>query len=264
MRAVFLAVALLALASLARGEPPAAQPPADTTLASDPWMWPGAASTPEVTLQIFPVGQDTVSGRPRQRYKALALGFPSAQPLVLWGFRLGADRGLCLQSGFVVDSAGHVSCDPVSRAADDTCAACALPLDQIILTATAYAAGEPYRLGVISPDGRLRAYAETIPVPVVSEDDSLRLHLEMVRPDGLEYAVVGEGFRPGSKVGVTTRSGDRSGTQKMVVPPEGRFRIEVFPQVVGEPGGYTSVTVTVGHKSLTLDWPWGHVAFRGR
>lgn len=251
---------LVAFASAAAAQPP----PAETPVGGDPWTWSGAPATPDVTLQIYPVGQDTLHGRPRARFKALALGFPSAQPLAAWSFRLGQDRGVCLQSGFVVDSAGYVSCDPGSHAARDTCAVCTLPLDQIVLTATGYAAGEPYRLGVISPDGRLRAYAETIPVPVVSESDSLRLHLEMMRPDGLEYAVVGEGFRPGSRIGVTTRSGDRSGTQKMVVPPNGRFRIEVFPQVSGEPGGYTTVTVTVGHKNLTLDWPWGHAALNHR
>ena len=192
MRAVVAALVLLAAASTARAEPTAQVRAPDTTRARDPWIWPGAGSTPEATLQLYRVGQDMVSGHARVRFKALALGFPSATPLVLWGFRLGADCGVCLQSGFVADSAGHVVCDPASVVFGDTCAACTLPLDQIVLTATGYAAGEPYRLGVISPDGHFGAYAETIPVPVVSEADSFRLHLEMVRADGLEVEHVVE------------------------------------------------------------------------
>ena len=259
MRGVRLALFLLALASPAR-----AQVASDTSAAAPAWIWRGAESTPEATLQLVRVGQDTVSGRSRVLLKALALGFPAGEPLALWGFRLGADPGVCLQSGFAVDSTGRVSCDPGSRAAGDTCAACTLPLDQIVLAATAYAEGEPYRLGVLSPDGRVRAYAETIPVPVESASDSLRLHLEMVRPDGLEYAVIGEGFAPGSKIGVDTRSGERSSTYKIVVPPSGTFRIEVLPQVAGEPTGFTSMTVTAGHRKLTLDWQWGRAALRER
>jgi hypothetical protein len=256
MRRWLLALALLAPASLAR-----AQAPADTALDRDPWLWPGASPTPDVTLQIFPVGQDSAGGHARVRYKALGLGFPAGQELVAWGFRLGASRALCLQSGFVVDSTGRVSCAG-ARAPGDSCAPCTLPLDQIVLTATGYAAGEPYRLGVISPDGRVRAYAQAFPVPVESASDSLRIHLEMVRPDGLEYAVMGEGFRPGSTVGVTTRSGERSGSQKMIVPPSGSFRIEVLPQVAGEPAGFASVTIESAHRRMTLDWPWGRAAIK--
>src|SRR5262249_28616705 len=162
--------------------------PSDSLQTGDPWTWRGALPTPEVSLTLYPVGRDTLLGHARARYKALALGFAPGEKLVAWGFRLGAPRAICLQSGFVVDSTGRVE-GATARAPGDTCAACTLPLDQIVLTATGYAPGEPYRVGVVSPDGRARAYAETFPVPVESASDSLRLHLEMLRPDGLEYAV---------------------------------------------------------------------------
>jgi len=255
MGAGSLALVLLAMAGSA-----SAQDPRDP---HDPWLWPGALPTADVTLQLYPVGRDTTDGHARARYKALALGFAPGQKLGAWSFRLGADRGVCLISGFVVDSAGRVDCDPRSRAAD-SCAACTLPLDQILLAATGYAEGEPYRLGLISPDGHERVYAEAIPVPLEAASDSLRLHLEMVTPDGLEYAVIGEGFPPGAKIGVDTRSGDRSGTQKMIVPPSGTFRLEVLPQIAGEPTGFTSLTVTAGHRHLTLDWQWGRGALPDR
>lgn len=257
--------AACALACLALAGPVEAQTPDTTsTTAGDPWTWRGAAPTPEVTLTLFPVGTDTVGGRRRARYKALALGLEPRDRVTAWAFPLGASRGVCLQSGFAVDSTGRVVCEPGSRAPEDTCALCTLPLDQIVLAATGYAPGEPYRIGVLSRSGGKRAYAEAFPVPIEAASDSLRLHLEMVTPDGLEYAVIGEGFRPGSKIGITTRSADRSGSQKMIVPASGAFRLEVLPQVAGEPTGFASVTVQSADRRLTLDWPWGRGAFKNR
>jgi hypothetical protein len=258
MRFVCLALAVLGCASLAD-----AQAPSDSSARfEDPWRWLGASPTPDVELQLVAVGRDTVGSHARVRLKALALGFAPGEHLAAWDFHAGERRGACLESGFVVDSTGRVVCDPRTRAATDTCAACMVPLDQVILTATGYAPGEPYRIGVVSSDGRRRAYAETIPNPVESVVDSMRIHLEMMDPFGLDYVVVGEGFRPGSKIGVSTRSGDQSGTQKMIVPASGTFRLEVLPQIAGAPTGFTSVTITAGHRHLTLDWEWGRGAFK--
>ena len=264
MRAPWLVLTVLACASPAGAQtPPRFTPiPGADAVAHDPWIWPGAEPTPDVTLDLVAVGRDSSGGHARVRYQALALGFAADQKLVAWGFRLGAPRAQCLQSGFVVDSTGRVVCAAATRSAGDTCLACTIPLDQVVLAATGYAPGEPYRVAVISPDGKARAYAQVFPSPVESASDSLRLHLEMVSPDGLEYAVIGEGFEPGSKLGVTTRSGEISGSQKMFVPQDGRFRLEVLPQVAGEPSGFTSVTVDTGRRHLTLDWEWGRAAFK--
>jgi len=258
MRTAGLALALLVLASGASAQ----APPDSSSRLEDSWRWLGAAPTPDVDLQLVAVGRDTVSGHARVRLKALALGLPAGERLAAWHFHLGAPQGACLESGFVVDSTGRLVCDPQTRAAADTCEACTVPLDQVILTATGYAAGEPYRIGVVSSDGRVRAYAEAIPIPVESVVDSMRIHLEMKDPFGLVYVVVGEGFQPRSKIGVSTRSGEESGTQKMIVPADGRFALEVLPQVAGEPTGFTSVTITAGHRHLTLDWEWGRGAFK--
>jgi len=264
MRTPWLVLTVLACASPADAQtPPRFSPIAGASaVAHDTWIWPGADPTPEVTLDLVAVGRDSSGGHARVRYKALALGFPADQKLVAWGFRLGAPRAQCLQSGFVTDSTGRVVCDRASRAAGDTCLACTIPLDQVVLTATGYAPGEPYRVGVISPDGKACAYAQAFPSPVESASDSLRIHLEMADPLGLDYIVVGEGFQAGSKIGITTRSGDQSGTRKMVVPGDGTFRLEVLPQVAGEPTGFTSVTIDAGHRHLTLDWEWGRGAFK--
>jgi hypothetical protein len=256
---------LLALASRAGAQaPPEPSASAPSSISQEEWHFLGSSfSTPGATLDIVSIGRDSTGGHARVRYKVLALGFPTGTPLMLLGYPLSLmGRGVCLESGFVADSTGRVICDAASRAATDTCAVCTLPLDQIVLTATGYAEGEPYRVGVAEPGGRWRAYVETIPVPVESVVDSMRIHLEMVDAFGLEYAVIGEGFRPGSKIGITTRSGDHSGSQKMIVPADGSFRLEVLPQVAGEPTGFTSVTIDVGHRHLTLEWEWGRGAFK--
>jgi hypothetical protein len=267
MRIIFLALAALVWASPAAADVPSdSSASADTVALDNPWLWAGASPTPDVSLQLVRVGRDTVDGHDRVRYKALALGFAPGEKLAAWGFRLAArvPLAVCLESGFVVDSTGRVICDPASRLPADTCATCSLPLDQIVLAATGYAAGEPYRMGVISPDGKQRAYAEAFPLPLESAVDSMRIHLEMMEASGLDYVVVGEGFRPGSKVGITTRSGERSGSRKMIVPASGTFRLEVLPQVEGEPTGYTSVIIDAGHRRMTLEWQWGRGAFKNR
>lgn len=260
MRLPWVALTVLMIASPggAQTAPPSSLPPEP----NQAWKWRGANPTPDLELQLVAVGRDSTGGHARVRYKTLALGFSAGQKLTLWGFRLGAPSGQCLLSGLVADSTGRVVCDPATRAPDDTCAACSIPLDQVMLAATGYAPGEPYRLAVISADGSARVYAEAFPSAVESVVDSMRIHLEMVDAFGLEYAVIGEGFRPGSKIGITTRSGDHSGSQKMIVPADGTFRLEVLPQVAGEPTGFTSVTIDVGHRHLTLEWEWGRGAFK--
>jgi hypothetical protein len=165
-------------------------------------------------------------------------------------------------SGFVVDSAGRVDCPAGPLAPGDTCAHCTLPLDQIVLAATGYLTAEPYRLGLVSADAATAVYAEAFPFPMETRSDSLSLHLELARADGLQFAVVGEGYPPGQEIGVTLRSDDRSTGYKMTVPVEGRFRIVVYPQVAGKRSGFASITVEHGKRRLTLDWPWGEGALR--
>ena len=258
MRAAVLA---LTACLLAGAIPARADAVSDSLSVIDPWTWRGAAESEDANLRLFEVGRDTVGGRIRVRYKALALGLAPGSRLTAWAFPVGVPRGVCLQSGFVVDSTGRVACAGATPAAD-TCAACTLPLDQIVLTATAYMRAEPYRVGLVSADGATRAYAEAFPFPLSTTRDSLALHLELARPDGLQFAAVGEGFPPGKEIGVTIRSEDRSTGYKMTVPTNGGFRIVVYPQVAGKQSGFASITVESGHDRLTLDWPWGEAALR--
>lgn len=254
------ALALLALLTLSKA-PAAAQVPSgapDSTRAPDPWSWRGASPSEEATLQIFEVGRDSSKGRSRVLYKALALGLASGERVVLWSFPLGLSHGTCILTGFVVDTTGRVACG--TRAAGDSCAACTLPLDQIMLSATGYAPAEPYRVGVVSADGKTRVYALAFPFPVEAASDSLHARLEMLSPDALEYQIVGEGFPEGETVGVTTRSVDRSASSKIVVPPGGLFRLSVLPQVPAHVGGFATVVLQSGKHQLTLGWPWGESA----
>lgn len=224
--------------------------------------WRGAPEAKTAELRLFEVGRDTVGARVRVRYKALALGLPAGTRLTAWSFPVGVSRGLCLQTGFVVDSAGRVDCASLRPAGADTCARCTLPLDQIVLAATGYLTAEPYRLGLVADDAATAVYAEAFPYPLETRTDSLSLHLELTRADGKQFAVVGEGYPPGEDVGVTIRSGDRSTGYKMKVPPEGRFRIVVYPQVADKRTGFASITVEHAKRKLTLDWPWGEAALR--
>jgi len=224
------------------------------------WSWRGAPETKTAELRLFPVGRDTVGGRVRMRYKALALGLAPGTRLSAWTFPIYARRGECLQSGFVVDSLGHVDC--ASRPAVDTCARCTRPLDQIVLSATGYLTAEPYRLGLLSDDAATAVYAEAFPHPMETRSDSLSLHLELARADGMQFAVVGEGFPPGDDVDVTIRSDERSTGYKMKVEANGGFRILVYPQVAGKKSGFASITVEHAKRKLTLDWPWGEAAMR--
>jgi hypothetical protein len=230
----------------------------DSTRAPDPWSWRGAPPSEEATLQIFQVGRDSAKGRSRVLYKALALGLSPGERVALWSFPLGLLQGTCMQSGFEVDSTGRVACG--ARAVGDSCTACTLPLDQIVLSATGYAPGEPYRVGVISADGKARVYAQAFPFPVEAASDSLHARLEMLTPDALEYQIVGEGFPEGETVGVTTRSVDRSMSSKIVVPAGGLFRLFVLPQVPAHAGGFVTVVLQSGKHQLTLGWPWGESA----
>jgi hypothetical protein len=251
MRAALVALAYaLALPALARADLP------DTL-----WTWRGAPETKTAELRLFEVGRDTVGARVRVRYKALALGLPAGARLTAWSFPVGVSHGLCLQTGFAVDSAGRVDCAS-QRSAADTCARCTLPLDQIVLSATAYLTAEPYRLGLVSDDAATAVYAEAFPYPLETHTDSLSLHLELARADGKQFAVVGEGYPPGAEVGVTIRSDDRSTGYKMKVPAEGRFRIVVYPQVADKRTGFASITVEHAKRKLTLDWPWGEGALK--
>jgi len=228
----------------------------------DPARWEAPAPTPENSLLLQEIGRDKLATGTRVRYKALALGFPRGHLYSLWSRVVGRSQPTLLQEGFEVDSAGRMTCPAGGGPASDSARVtrCTCALDELVLSASGYVRAEPYRLAIVSEDQSVRAYAEAFPFPVEAGSDSTRLWLELMSPDGLEFAIHGVGFPRGQHVSIVTRSMEEGWSRKMLVPGDGRIRVAVFPRVAGRTSGSAAFTAEVKPRPLTLEWSWGKTA----
>jgi hypothetical protein len=171
-----------------------------------------------------------------------------------------------VKTGFTANAAGELVCPEPSGENPQSnvrpCLAGKALKDQNVPQAHNFAKGEPFRLGVISSDGSVRAFARVVPDPIEASDGPCRLSVELASPDGLMFVLHGDGFEPDVELTTVTVSGKEKLNNTFRNSTDGKFAIPILPGVVGKKSGSTTVTVSSKSCTVPVRFDWGRAALK--
>ena len=184
-------------------------------------------------------------------YFVQAIGVPKKQLYSLWEWDLGAEPKLVLSRVPLRDD-GVLLC---SGKLED----CSGATDEQVYAARATAMkGEPVRLALVSTDGRLRAFALSVPFPIEAGDQACKIALQRKTPDGGEATITGSGFQPKERVMIAVAGESSGATLRRNADDKGNWTADLSH--AADPmhaDGSTQVSVQGKKCNVSLPWAWG-------
>ncbi len=210
--------------------------------------WGPQASSPNVSLAIV---EDSRTGADF-RYSLRATGVPSGAVFTLISWAVTQREPAEALHGVTFDDKGVAVC--AGRAG--TCGDPAVPNDPIHLPFRAVP-GEPVRLGIVSSDHSIKAFAKVVPLPLQGEDKGCRVSATLLTPGAELLFVEGTGFAPNTEVTMSGNSEGEKHDSKEKVDAQGRFTSALLPYKQGLSHGTIKIGVKGGACSPAVSVPWG-------
>jgi hypothetical protein len=186
------------------------------------------------------------------RYRLQANGIPadSVVTLVLWPV---TQRGpVEVLRGVTFNDMGFAVC----AGRPGTCGDPAKPNDLIDIPFRP-APGEPLRLGIVSQDAVIKAFAKIVPVPLQGEDKGCRVSAALLMPGAELVFVEGTGFAPNSELTMAMDSEGEKHDVKSKVDEQGSYISALMPYKQGLVRGTVNIRLKGGACSPTVSVSWG-------
>lgn len=210
--------------------------------------WGARASSPNMTLAL--VEQSHNGAEFRYRLQATGIPAESVVTLVAWPV---TQRGPTeVLRGVTFNDTGFAVC----AGRPGTCGDPAKPNDPIDIPFRP-APGEPLRLGVVSSDGAVKAFAKIVPVPLEGEDKGCGVSAALLTPGAELLFVEGTGFAPNSELTMATDSEGEKHDVKGNVEAQGRYLSALMPFKQGLARGTVNIRLKAGPCSPAVRVPWG-------
>jgi hypothetical protein len=215
--------------------------------APDKERWGEQFNSPGATLTSKESGRTQIQGKTVITYNLVAAGMPKDQHYVLWVLNLGADPRAGADA--YLNSEGKVVsvlADPDKHVAED-------PINLKLFGSK----GEPFKFGLISDDGKLRAFAQIVPFPIEAVGGSCHLSAVETGPYYLGMFVRATGFQPDEELAIETSSEGEGGQIKAKASSDGSYNSGLFPFVKGKRAGKTRFSVAGKTCKVAIEFPWG-------
>ncbi len=176
-------------------------PPDASVVMPSPKTW--GMSTPGAKLALREKSRAEVQGTPVIIYELWTTGLPKDLDYTMWIWDVGTDPRSA--ANVLLNDEGKA----VFRRANSALHVTEEPLDFKVAAVRA----EPKRVGLVTNDGRLRAYGEIVPFPVEASSGSCHLSIQML---DLDYSVVrlqAAGFQPNEELTIESGSAKDSKQQ---------------------------------------------------
>jgi len=210
--------------------------------------WGVRASSANMTLAI--VQQSHTGAEFRFRLQATGIPAGSVVSLVAWPVTqrepTEALRGVTFNDTGLAVCAGRPG----------TCGDPSKPDDPIEIPFRP-APGEPVRLGVVSQDGAVKAFAKIVPVPLQGEDKGCRVSAALLTAGAELLFVEGTGLAPNSELSMATDSEGEKHDVQGKVDSQGRYVSALMPYKQGLMRGTVHIRLKAGACSPSVNVPWG-------
>lgn len=174
-----------------------------------------------------------VTGAPRQQsYALFNRPITAAEPKVVWAESYLTDAGqVCMTSDPGCPAPAQFTLEPGK--------------------------GEPFRLLLVSKDGKYRAAALIVPEPILGEDKTCSVEVVRVTPKFEVALLKGKGFKPNSKIQYQSDSAGEVIGDNILIDAEGTFSVVLLPSVKGKDNGVDRVTFKAEGCAPVVSYKWG-------
>ena len=211
-------------------------------------VWGVRTSVPGTTLAIV---QQSQTGD-EFRYRLQATGIPANSVLTLVAWPVTQREPVEVLRGVTFNDMGFAVC----AGRPGTCGDPEKPDDPIDIPFRPVP-GEPVRLGVVSQDGTLKAFAKIVPLPLQGEDKGCRVSAVLLTAGAELVFVEGTGFVPNSELTMATDSEGEKHDVKGKVDAQGRYISALLPYKQGLARGIVNIGLKGGACAPTVHVPWG-------
>ena len=206
-------------------------------------------ATPGVRLELLELPR-TKTASP-SAYRLRLTGTAPGLEFELWTQQFGA-LFRKVSSGLRADEEGNV----VSHTRGKGSRAPA----QVTVAPGSSAEGAAWSVALVSSDRTIRAFAATIPRPIVSRSGPCMLQLELVSYNGDRFVATGSGFTPGDEVTVQSTIGGLTTDRRRTIPVDGRLPTDVIVRDAVPRDPHARYAVTAHSCNVAVDYKWGRPA----
>jgi hypothetical protein len=207
--------------------------------------WGDALSTPGTKAEMREADRSQRNGKLMVSYDIYATGASDKQSYSLMQWAINEpEPHMVLKEGFLA-SDGRL-CGTKEKG-------CKVPIRLGFLPAKA----EPFRVLLISKDGKTRMAVMVVPDPIIVEDKGCSL--EAVRATTkFEAAIIrGKGFRPNEKVPYQSNSAGELLEGAETASEKGEVKFFILPSVIGKEKGVDEVTLRGSECTPKVAYKWG-------
>ncbi len=218
------------------------------TLAKLHEAWGPAASSPHATLTIKEVAHSgsTVTLR------LFAQGLPKDGSYALLGWPVTQKMPTEVLKGITLDASGMAIC----AGRPGTCGKPEKPDDPIDLMLTPIA-GEPVRLALVAADGKTKAFAKLVPIPLTGVNEGCTVNATLLTPGGELLLVEGSGFEPKSEVRMTGNSEGEIHSKRANADAAGHYVTAILPFKEGLAHGTIQIQLKSAQCAPAVKVDWG-------
>jgi hypothetical protein len=212
-----------------------------------------------LTLSLEETGRDKVQQTPYVVYRVHVPGLDPELLYDLWNLSALGEPILILR-GVTAGEEGRLVCAPVLPEADEPAGSvrwCDRPGQAVTAGAVGHVAGEAFRVGLVSWDGRIRAFARAHPEPIATRAGSCQIRVELLSPRGDSWSIDGAGFPPGAGVEIRLRAGRKRVRLETSAGASGGFAVPLSPATLGFTEGGLEVSAIAAACSPSLRFRWG-------
>jgi len=128
-----------------------------------------------------------------------------------------------------------------------------------------FAKGQPFLFGLISSDKQIQVFAKEVPFPIVaSGENSCQISVELTDLSGTAFMIQGEGFIPQEILNYTSNSEGEIHNNTIKLDENGKFRLFMFPAVIGKLSGMNKIRFVGQHCETTVEYEWGPPAIENK
>lgn len=214
--------------------------------------WGERFNTKGAELLLKEIGRDRSANGPTViSYNVFASGLPRDVRYTLWTRLVGSKPQSAANA--ILNGDGKV----VSQLADP---GRNIPEDPINLKVSA-GRGEPKQFGLISSDGKFRAFAQVIPFPIETSDGRCHLSAMMTGQNYVGILIGVTGLQPGEDLLIDTRSDPEGGQSKGKATDRGTYDSALLPFVKGKRSGKVQFSVAAKSCRVGIELPWGQGSY---
>jgi hypothetical protein len=208
-------------------------------------------ATPGVRLTLLPLPASVEP--PVPRYRLQVIGLPAGTVVDVWVQEFGRPFQL-VASGLWTDAAGAVVKDEITEGGPSNRAS------SLVLEAGQSPLATVWMVALVSSDRLVRAFAATIPHPIIARSGPCKLQLELISYQGDRFVATGAGFQPGEDVTIDMAVAGRISQRQRRVLADGRLAPDVISHLPDDAERTARYAVAAKSCQVAIDYQWGKAA----